>query len=228
MLNANQARDIQRQATEARVFAAEAMWSLFLPKFDVARQILASGMLGDITTLVTEYGEHYDPSNRIFDPALAGGPLLDLGTYPLALITSVLGSPNEVHAVGTPHHTGVNGQISAVMAFPNGSQATVNTQFHNFTPTTATIVGTRATLTFDTMFNRPAGFSVRFPDGKHLRYEEAVGSHVDGLHFQAAAAARAIALGATETPERTLDDSIATMDVIDAIRNQLGIVYPGE
>lgn len=227
-LNAAEARDIQDRAERAGLFAAEALWSFFLPKFDVVRQVIDSGMLGELTSVITEYGEHYDPSNRIFDPALAGGPLLDLGTYPLALITTLLGAPREVKAIGTDHHTGVNGQISAVMLFPGGAQAMVNTQFHNFTPTTAILVGKNATLTFDTMFNRPGGFTIDFPDGTKLRHEEPMGSHFDGLHFQAAAVARSIHAGQHGVAERTMAESVKTMDVADEIRRQLGIVYPGE
>ena len=227
-LNAAEARDISDRAQQAGLFAAEALWSFFLPKFDVVRQVIESGMLGELTSVITEYGEHYDPSNRIFDPALAGGPLLDLGTYPLALITTLLGKPKEVKAIGTDHDTGVNGQISAIMSFPSGAQATVNTQLNNFTPTNAILVGRSATLTFDSMFNRPGAFTVRFPDGRELRYDEPVGSHFEGLHFQAAAVARGISTGARIAAERTLSESITTMDVADEIRRQLGIIYPGE
>lgn len=227
-LNAAEARDIRDRAEAAGLFAAEALWSFFLPKFDVARQVVESGTLGELTTVLTEYGEHYDPSNRIFDPALAGGPLLDLGTYPLALITTLLGKPSQLKAIGTDYHTGVNGQISAIMSFPGGSQAIVNTQLHNFTPTAASLVGRKATLNFDGMFNRPGGFTVNYPDGTALRYDEPTGTHFDGLHFQAAAVARSIHAGERGVLERTLAESITTMDVADEIRQQLGIVYPGE
>lgn len=227
-MNAAEARDIRGRAEAAGLFVAEALWSLFLPKFDVVRQIIELDTLGELTTVITEYGEHFDPSNRIFDPALAGGPLLDLGTYPLALITMLLGAPSEVMAIGTEHPTGVNGQVSAIMSFENGAQAIVNTQLYNFTPTEASLVGRTATLTFEGMFNRPGAFSVRFPDGTALRYEEPTGTHFDGLHFQAAAVARGIHAGKREAPERPLSQSIATMAVADEIRRQLGIVFPGE
>ncbi|BAS07528.1 trans-1,2-dihydrobenzene-1,2-diol dehydrogenase [Arthrobacter sp. Hiyo4] len=72
-LNALQARDIAARAAAADVFAAEAMWSFFLPKFDVIRQVLDAGVLGTVSTVLAEYGEHFDRSHRIFDPALAGG-----------------------------------------------------------------------------------------------------------------------------------------------------------
>jgi predicted dehydrogenase len=227
-LNAVQARDIAARATAAGVFAAEAMWSFFLPKFDMIRQVLDAGTLGTVTTVLAEYGEHFERSHRIFDPALAGGPLLDLGTYPLALITEVLGAPQRLHAAGQPHESGVNAQLSAIMEFPGGSQAVMNTQVHNFTPTAATIVGTVATLTIDGPFNMPGGFEIRFPDGTRLRHNEPAGTHFEGLHYEAAAVARAIAAGKKETPQRTLASSIRTMEAADEIRRQLGIKFPGE
>lgn len=227
-INAEQARDVAQRAGVAGVFAAEAMWTFFLPKFDVIRQVLAAGTLGTITTVVAEYGEHFEPAHRIFDPELAGGPLLDLGTYPLALVTEVLGQPERLHAIGQPHASGVNGQLSAVMQFDGGAQAVTNTHVHNFTPSAATIVGTAATLAVDGPFNMPGGFEVRYPDGTRLRYNEPRGAHFEGLHYQAAAVARTIGAGGTQSPERPLAASIQTMETADEIRRQLSIGFPGE
>lgn len=227
-LNADQARDIAARSAAAGVFAAEAMWTFFLPKFDVIRQILAAGTLGTITTVFAEYGEHFDPSHRIFDPNLAGGPLLDLGTYPLALITEVLGSPRELHAVGQAGESGINLQLSAVMAFDGGAQAVMNTHVHNFTPTSATIVGSKATLIIEGPFNMPGSFEVRFPDGVRLRHDEPAGGHLEGLHYQAAAVARAVAAGQTQVDQRPLAASIRTLEVADGIRRQLGVIFTGE
>ncbi|MGP9501154.1 Gfo/Idh/MocA family protein [Specibacter sp. AOP5-B1-6] len=227
-LNAIQARDIAKRAEAAGMFAAEAMWTFFLPKFDVIRQILHAGTLGTITTVLAEYGEHFDPGHRIFEPELARGPLLDLGTYPLALITEILGLPEQLHAIGQTHESGVNAQLSAVMAFGGGAHAVINTHVHNFTPTTATIVGSEATLTIDGPFNMPGGFEVRFPDGTRLHHDEPAGSHFEGLHYEAAAVARAVAAGDPQTIQRTLSASIRTMEAADEIRRQLGVVFPGE
>lgn len=227
-INVGQARDIRDRASANGLFAAEALWSFFLPKFDVVRQLLEHGTLGALTTVIADYGEHFEPGHRIFDPALAGGPLLDLGTYPLALVTAVLGAPEQLRALGTNHPSGVNGQISAVMSFAGGAQAAVNFQLHNFTPTAASLVGEAATLTFDGPFNMPGGFTVRYPDGTSLRYDEPAGAHFEGLHYEAAAAARAIHAGRTSVAERSLAGSILTMEVADGIRGQLGIIFPGE
>lgn len=227
-LNAEQARDILARAETAGVFVAEAMWTFFLPKFDVIRQILEAGTLGTVTTVLAEYGEHFGPTHRIFAPELAGGPLLDLGTYPLALVTEVLGRPRRLLAFGQPHQSGVNAQLSAIMEFDSGAQAVVNTHVHNFTPTTATVVGTEAILAIDGPFHMPGGFEVRFPDGTRLRYDEPAGGHFDGLHYEAAAVARAVAEGATQVSQRTLSASIRTLEVADEIRRQLDLVFPCE
>ncbi|HEX2246417.1 MAG TPA: Gfo/Idh/MocA family oxidoreductase [Arthrobacter sp.] len=225
-INARQAEDIAALAAERGLLAAEALWTFFLPKYDVVRQLLESGSLGQLVTVLAEYGEHFEPDHRIFDPELAGGPLLDLGTYPLAFITAVLGLPETVHALGTAHPSGVNGQISAVMDFDGGAHAVLNTNLYGFTPTTATIVGTAATLTLDGPFNVPGGFTVRTADGRELRYEEPPGDHVAGLHFQAAAVARAVAAGKLGVSERPLAETIKTLRVADELRGKLGISFP--
>ena len=71
----------------------EAMWTLFLPRFDVVRQVLDARLLGDVRTVLADHGEHFDPPHRILDPAMAGGSLLDLGTYVTTLATWALARP---------------------------------------------------------------------------------------------------------------------------------------
>jgi predicted dehydrogenase len=49
---------------------------------------------------------------------LAGGPMLDLGTYPVAFATEVLGRPDRVMAIGEEAPSGVNGQASIMFSHP--------------------------------------------------------------------------------------------------------------
>ena len=99
-LNASEAQSISAAAAAAGVFCMEAMWSLFLPSFDVMRQVLDAGLLGDVRTVIADHGEHFDPPHRILDPAMAGGSLLDLGTYVTTLATWALGPATRVQASG--------------------------------------------------------------------------------------------------------------------------------
>ncbi|MCH6471396.1 Gfo/Idh/MocA family protein [Sinomonas terrae] len=227
-INAREAEQIAKAAKARGVFAGEALWTVFLPSYDVARQLIRGGRLGELTAVVGDYGEYLPPSHRAHDPELAGGPLLDLGIYLLGLATDILGEPERVLGLGAPLANGVNDQLSALLGFPSGAQATLTTTMGGFTPALLTVVGTEAALTFDGPFNSPGGLTVRTSDGETHRWEGSPGSHVDGLHFQAAAVARAIAEGRIETDERPLELSLLALRVADELRRAIGIEFPGE
>ncbi|MFJ7063060.1 hypothetical protein ACIQVA_36260 [Streptomyces microflavus] len=92
------------------------MWTCFLPRIDVVRQVLEAGLLGEVHTVIADHGQFMDPdtAHRLFAPELAGGALLDLGIYPVSFASMVLGPFTSVTATGTKAFTGVDGQASVV------------------------------------------------------------------------------------------------------------------
>src|SRR6185312_5770545 len=115
-VDAAAAKDVAAAAARANRCAGEAMWTKFLPKFDVIRQVLDDGGLGEVRTVIADHGEFFTPDHRIYDRELAGGPLLDLGTYPIALAHMVFGSFTSVIAQGQDAVDGLTGQISAILS----------------------------------------------------------------------------------------------------------------
>ena len=227
-LNAAQAAEIAALAGSQGVFCMEALWTFFLPKFDVIRQLLADGALGEVRTVSADHGEYFTADHRIMRPELAGGPLLDLGTYPVSFANWVLGPPVNVLAAGQPHLAGVNGQASAILSDHAGNQAVLHTTILSNTPTTGVIAGSQATLTIPGPFYQPGGFTVTPFDGADpLTYDEPQTAH-GALHFEAAEVARCVVEGRTDSPLRPLTDSVATIRVIDEIRRQLDIVFDEE
>ncbi|QJU55246.1 Gfo/Idh/MocA family oxidoreductase [Herbiconiux sp. KACC 21604] len=223
-LDAVEAARVRDEAEAAGVFCAEALWSAFLPKFDVIRQLLEDGVLGSIQTVQAEVGERLPESHRIFDPSLAGGPLLDLGTYPVALATAVLGDPDTVVARGIAHPLGVLAQVGAVLGYP-GAQAVLHSTLAADTPVSAVVAGERATIVFPRDFYLPGDFELRGPGGRVLQHSEPAVRH-ESLHFEAAEVARCIAEGRTETPLRRPAESVLTLTVMDAIRREAGDRHP--
>ncbi|HET7477383.1 MAG TPA: Gfo/Idh/MocA family oxidoreductase [Dermatophilaceae bacterium] len=229
-LNAAQGRTIAAAASRAGVFCMEAMWTFFLPKFDVIDQLLADGALGRVSAVVADFGESFEATHRIMRADLAGGPLLDLGTYPIAFALKVIGVPRVVRAVGTAHPdapSGVNGQLGVLLGDGNQRQAVIHTSILGSTPTGATVVGGDASLVIEGPFYQPGGFTVTATDGRRLHYREEPAAHA-GLFWQAAELARCVAAGQTGSPRRPLADSIATLAVMDEVRRQVGIVFPDE
>jgi predicted dehydrogenase len=227
-LNAAQAADIARLAADRGRFCMEALWTFFLPKFDVVRQLLDDGALGEVRTVQADHGEWFAAGHRILRADLAGGPLLDLGTYPLSLATWVLGAPERVLAAGQPHPAGVNGQAAVVLADARGNQAVLHTTLLSDTPTSAAIAGTAATLTLPGPFYQPGDLVLTSAGGdRRLTVTEPRTAH-DALHFEAAEVARRIAEGRLESPIRPLAESILTLQVMDEIRRQIGIRFAAE
>ncbi len=229
-LNAAQAREIADEAHRGGLFCMEAMWSFFLPRFDVVRQVLDAGLLGERKAVIADHGEHFGPEHRIMRADLAGGPLLDLGFYPVALALAVLGQPITVTAIGSPAPgSGVNGQTAVLLGHDQGRQSALHCTILADTPTGATIAGTEGTLTLPGPFFSP-GDVVLSPAGSQsaplTRTELLIGHQ--GLHYQAAEVARLIAAGRVGSDRRPLADSIATLTVIDEIRRQIGVIFEAE
>src|SRR5580692_11545839 len=121
-LNHAQALEMVELARRKGLFFAEALWTFYLPKFDVLRQLLETKAIGQIKSVYTDYGEYFKRDHRIFDPKLGGGPLLDLGTYPVSLLTEIFGVPKRVVGLGQADPSGINGQLSAILTDADGNQ----------------------------------------------------------------------------------------------------------
>ncbi|AZI57362.1 gfo/Idh/MocA family oxidoreductase [Nakamurella antarctica] len=228
--NARQAREVVAAAERAGVVVQEAMWTRFLPHIDVVRQLLADGALGEVTTLFADHGQYFapDPNHRIFNPALAGGALLDLGIYPLSFASFALGNPTSIIASGHKAFTGVDGQVSVILGGPGGSQALVNTTSYAKTPTSASISGTAARIEIPGLFYNPASVSLISRDGSTLTWDANHLTGNSGLCFQAAEVARLIAAGAPHSELLPSTETIQILETVDEIRRQIGVTLPGD
>ena len=227
--NAVEAREVVQAARAAGVLVMEAMWTRFLPQTDVLRQLLADGVLGDVITVLADHGQSFDPdpAGRLFNPALAGGALLDLGIYPLSFASFALGEPDLVIAAGRMTDTGVDGQVSITLG-RGQAQACVNTTLWARTPTTASISGTLARVELSGPFYAPGVLTLTGPEERQLvRAADPVTGH-QGLCYEAAHLAALVADGATESPLLPTEETIGILSIIDEIRRQIGVAYPGE
>jgi len=104
----------------------------------------------------------------------------------------------------------------------------ITTSLFSNTPTGATIAGTEGTITIPGIYYRPGAFTVVSADQEiTLSYEEPAAMYAY-LGYEAAETARRITAGETSTPYRPMADTVSTMEIIDEIRRQIGIVFPGE
>ncbi|MGO1385016.1 MAG: Gfo/Idh/MocA family protein [Arachnia sp.] len=223
----DEARDVVAAARGAGVACMEAMWTRFLPHIDVLRQLLEAGALGDIEILEADHGQYFDfdPEFRLFNPALAGGAMLDLGVYPVSFASFVLGTPGQVRAVGTRAETGVDRQVSMIFdgfdAHPN-AHALVNTTLAAKTPTTATIAGSLGRIEIPGDFYNPQEIRFITRDGDEQRSPAPRITGHEGLAYEAAHLAQLVADGHVESPLLTLNESIAIVETMNRALSQVG------
>ena len=88
----------------------EAMWTRYLPQADIIRHVLADGLLGEVRLARADFGfvMPFNPAHRLRNPELGGGALVDAGVYPISFVSSVLGAPTSVTAVGALTPAGVD------------------------------------------------------------------------------------------------------------------------
>ena len=202
----------------------EAMWTLFLPRFDVVRQVLEAGLLGDVRTVIADHGEHFDPPHRILDPAMAGGSLLDLGTYVTTLATWALGPALRVLATGETTASGVNGQAAMLLTHANDATSVLHSTLLTRTPTSATIAGTEATLTLPGPFFMPGDVVVTSADGSRaVTWTDPEPFGHGALYHSALEVARCIGDGLLGSPLHTAESVQANMRALDEVTRQLGI-----
>jgi len=228
--NAREARDLVAAAGDARVTLMEAMWTRFMPRADVVRQLLGDGSLGELEVVFADHGQTLTHVPRLVDPALAGGALLDLGIYPLSYAVFVLGLPGRVQATGDLTEAGVDRQAAIVLdrfADHPHARAVLHTTLASRTPTTASINGTEARIELDSPFYNPG--TVRLVDGTgEVTWPGDGQVGHEGMCHEAAHFAQLVADGRSESPLLPLAETVAILEVMDEIRAQVGVRYPGE
>ncbi|WP_062304961.1 Gfo/Idh/MocA family protein [Demequina subtropica] len=222
--NAAQAREVVAAARAKGVFLMEAMWTRHLPHVHALRELIVRGEIGDLVSVQADHGQALTHVERMWNPELAGGALLDLGVYPIAFAHDLLGVPERITASGRLRETGVDGQVSVVFDYP-GAQAILTTTMEVRTPNVALIGGTEGYVEVHDTFYTPTSFTVTKADGTTSFFD---GDVPNGFQYEAAEVARCIVAGDTESALLTLDHSIEVMEIMDEVRAQIGLVYPNE
>ena len=228
-INAAQARELAAFAKSRGLFAMEAMWTRFLPHMVRIRELLAEGALGEIIAVEASHNQSLPAERhpRLHDLALGGGATLDLGVYPIAFAVDVLGAPEKVTALGRLGATGVDESVTAALSYRSGAVASIHTTLLSKAATTASISGTLGSIRIEHNFFTPAEFRRYDADYQLVEHftELPAGR---GMQLQAVEVERCLAANKLESELMPLGDTIAVAEIMDEIRDQIGLRYPGE
>jgi predicted dehydrogenase len=226
-LNEAQARRMVDGARARGLFVMEAIWSRFLPAYELLGQLLADAVIGEVASVDADFGIRFpfDPLHRLFDLALGGGALLDLGIYPLQLATLVLGPPRDVHAVAKLGESGADEQVAAVIAHDGGAVSTIRAATRVTLACAARISGTDGVIDLPIFMHCPDSLTVTTVGGVEVHDAPIVG---EGLRYQVAEVHRCVRAGALESLVIPHAETLRLARTMDRIREQIGVCYPGE
>jgi predicted dehydrogenase len=150
-LDAESAARVIEAARAKKVFLMEAFMYRCHPLLRTLLARLSDGIIGKLRHVRADFGFRVprDPAGRLFDLALGGGGILDVGGYPVSFARLMAGfsqsvpyaEPVDLRASGVIGPTGADELASAFLTFASGLTAEVTSAVHHDVGTTTVLFG---------------------------------------------------------------------------------------
>ncbi|MGP4087189.1 Gfo/Idh/MocA family protein [Streptomyces sp. KR55] len=230
-LNVREAEELVALARERGSFLMEAMWMYCNPLVRRLKALVDDGAIGEVRSVQADFGLSgpFPPEHRLRDPRQGGGALLDLGVYPVSFAHLLLGEPSDITARAVLSDEGVDLQTGALLSWESGALASVHCSIVGGTPVAASVTGSHGRIDIPYGFFQPDRFVLHRNgrDPEEFGHDPAADPH-NSLKHEAREVMRALRAGETESPLVPLDGTLAVMRTLDAIRDRIGVRYPGE
>lgn len=229
-LNAADAQEAIGLAEEKNLFLMEAMWMVFFPPMAQIRQWVTDGTLGDIRLVQADFCFNlpYDPQHRLYNPNLGGGALLDLGVYPLSFATMVLGFPDEITSFAQIGDTGVDEIDTMLLNYDTGATAALTASMRLDKPKEAWVIGTKGYVKVHDVFFHPTKLTLHLNGQESQTFDYPLEQISHGYTYEAAEVHNCLRNNKTQSDLMSWEHTLNMMALMDAFREEWGVVYPHE
>lgn len=225
--NAKQAKEVIEYAEKEKVFITEAIWTRYMPMVNMIKEVLEQGMIGTPMLLTANLSYSLGHVRRMYDPALAGGSLLDLGVYPINFASIFFGTDIEkVASFCTYTETGVDKQETITIQYKNGRVACLTASQCCAGDRKGIIQGSEGYMVIENI-NNYESFTVYDRNHKKLLHKKAP-KQITGYEYEVMACIKALENGRLECPEMPHKETIRVMEFMDDLRKEWGVVFPFE
>jgi predicted dehydrogenase len=224
-MNKRELEELVSTARGNRAFLMEAIWTRFLPSTRKVLEIKESGELGNLLNVHADFGfrMEFDPKHRLFNPALGGGALLDIGIYPVFISMLMAGSPKTFEARAAFAESGIDHSCSMIFEQENDITSSLNCTLKADSPTEANLLFEKGWIRMESWWLTPGPITVHRTDQEPERIE--FPEPGNGYHYEAEEVMRCLDEGLTESASLPLDFSLDLMNTLDKIRDRCGIRY---
>ncbi len=230
-INLHQTKQMITLAKEKGLFLMEALWTKFLPHYIAAKKLVNDGAIGDVKAVTANFGFRPVPpiNPRMFDLALGGGTIMDIGVYNIFMALGFLGKPDKIDAVMIPTKDNVDEQCSITFSYNNGAMASLFSSFVTGLAIEASINGTTGRIKFTNRFYEPSS-DIELTDfvswkTTQIEVEKGLGF---GYHYEALHVTQCLLKGMTESDIHTFEDTINLITVMDEVKRKAGVIYEAD
>jgi predicted dehydrogenase len=228
--NAAATRPLIALARERGLFLMEAVWTRFLPMYLQVRAWLDAGEIGAVHSMQSTFciDRPFKSGDRRYTAALGGGALLDIGLYNITVSRMVLpGAPVQGFDLrATLGGESVDVQLAATLDFGDGRTSQFTCGFLGVADNGFRILGTRGYIAVHGGFWESTAATLHRNGQPPLTVEAPF--RVNGFEYEIEEAMRCIRAGATESPLLPWAESLAVVELMDAMRERMGVRYPFE
>lgn len=225
-INLSQAKRMVNAARRNDTFLMEAIWTRFLPSFQKMLELLESKKLGQLKVIRADFGinKPFDPGSRLFNPGLGGGSLLDVGIYPVFLATYLWGKPDEIKAEALFSASGTDDLCGMLLRYSDGRMAVLDSAVVADTPTEGFLYGENGYIQLHRRFHEAQSVTCSLEGKEDENFKTPTTGF--GYYHEILEVNECLRQGKKESEKLPLDFSLRLMETLDAIRREIGLVYP--
>ncbi|MBO3313104.1 Gfo/Idh/MocA family protein [Clostridium perfringens] len=224
-VNERELEEALKIAREKNLVLEEAMTLFHMPLYEKVIKKINKKDLGKVNMVQVSFGsfKEYDENNRFFNLDLAGGALLDIGTYALSFARYFLSSmPEEILSTVKKAKTGVDEESGIILKTKEDEIATISLAFRSKMPKRGIVSCDNGFITIDN-FPRANKATINYLDGTVEVIE--CGEEEKALDYEVIFMEERI----KENKEsNSIDLTYDVTKIMNKVRKDWGIVYPFE
>lgn len=224
-VNERELEEVLKIARENNLVLEEAMTLFHMPLYEKVIKKINKEDLGKVNMVQVSFGsfKEYDENNRFFNLDLAGGALLDIGTYALSFARYFLSSmPEEILSTVKKAKTGVDEESGIILKTKEDEIATISLAFRSKMPKRGIVSCDNGFITIDN-FPRANKATINYLDGAVEVIE--CGEEEKALDYEVIFMEERI----KENKEsNSIELTYDVTKIMNKVRKDWGIVYPFE
>jgi predicted dehydrogenase len=224
-LSYGQTKEMINAASESKVFLMEGMWTVCMPFIEKILLLINDDIIGDIKYISADFGftAPVDLESRLYNKALGGGSMMDVGVYSLFLATLILGEPSLVKTISKLANTGIDEYTNIVLQYPNGETAHLLSAINFNTATEAQIIGTKGRIEIKTPWFKATDFSVHLNNGIIQNF--AIPHLSNGFEYEIMEVMHCLDNGLLQSNKVPHNLSLSVSKIMDEVLHGAGVLY---